>query len=297
MPEIKRILATTDFSSRAELALERAARLAAGQAGELHLLHVIGSLPLEAIRHFLTDTPLETEQKLVNWARAELQRDADELSKKYAITVHTQARIGRVHRQICEYAKAAEVDLIVLGAQGENFVQALFLGTTVSKVLDEARPPVLIVREPSPGDYRQVLVPVDFSASSVQALDTALKLAAGAEIHVLHAFEVPFEGQMHYAGVSEDTIRHYRAEAQEAARQNMRRFLRNALGEKSAAAIPLVTRGYAPAVIREQARTLGADLIVMGKHGAAGLDEVLLGSVTRHVLHETGCDLLVVGLT
>jgi nucleotide-binding universal stress UspA family protein len=48
-----------------------------------------------------------------------------------------------------------------------------------------------------------------------------------------------------------------------------------------------------PASIRELAGEMRPELIVMGKHGQTKLEELLLGSVTRHVLFETRCDMLV----
>jgi nucleotide-binding universal stress UspA family protein len=37
-----------------------------------------------------------------------------------------------------------------------------------------------------------------------------------------------------------------------------------------------------------------ADLIVVGKHGTHFAEELLLGSVTKHVLAESQCDVMVV---
>jgi universal stress protein E len=47
-------------------------------------------------------------------------------------------------------------------------------------------------------------------------------------------------------------------------------------------------------MIREKAQALDIDLIVIGKRGQTELDEALFGSVTKHVLYETPCDVLVV---
>ncbi|KFB69963.1 MAG: Universal stress protein family protein [Candidatus Accumulibacter vicinus] len=38
-----------------------------------------------------------------------------------------------------------------------------------------------------------------------------------------------------------------------------------------------------------------ADLLVVGKHGSHMADKLLLGSVTKHVLAESQCDVLVIG--
>lgn len=51
--------------------------------------------------------------------------------------------------------------------------------------------------------------------------------------------------------------------------------------------------GHPAAGIRELAEEMRPDLIVMGKHGQSEIEELLLGSVTKHVLFETHCDLLV----
>jgi nucleotide-binding universal stress UspA family protein len=57
---------------------------------------------------------------------------------------------------------------------------------------------------------------------------------------------------------------------------------------------PLIDHGPPPAVISEKTRTLDIDLIVIGKRGETELDDTLLGSVTKHVLYETICDVLIV---
>ncbi|MND54477.1 Universal stress protein family protein [compost metagenome] len=45
--------------------------------------------------------------------------------------------------------------------------------------------------------------------------------------------------------------------------------------------------------IVEQEQELECDLIVVGKQGASALEELLVGSVTKHVLNESQCDVLV----
>ena len=45
-------------------------------------------------------------------------------------------------------------------------------------------------------------------------------------------------------------------------------------------------------IVMEQ--EVDADLIVVGKHGSHIAEELLLGSVTKHVLAESQCDVLVI---
>lgn len=99
---------------------------------------------------------------------------------------------------------------------------------------------------------------------------------------------------MHYAGVSDETIQSYRATAHEQANQAMRQFV-SAAGASAGSVPPVVVLGYAPTVIREKSDVLEPDLIVMGKHGQSGWEDMLLGSVTKHVILDATCDVLVVG--
>ena len=55
-----------------------------------------------------------------------------------------------------------------------------------------------------------------------------------------------------------------------------------------------VERGGVSRVILAKEEELSADLIVIGKHGRSMVEEWLLGSVTRHVLAGSKCDVLVV---
>lgn len=286
-----KIVVATDFSRRAERALFRAAQLAVRHGAALSLLHVIPTLPLEAFKRLLFETPLETEQRLHQLARAKLAALADKVRARYGVTADLHLGVGRVYAEINRHARESGADLVVIGAHGEHFLRDVFLGTTVSKVLDHGRLPLLIVRSGRFEPYCRVLVPVDFSRPSRLALESAMGLAEPEAVYALHAYEVPFDSQMRYAGVSEETMQRYRAQALDEARRQMEAFLAEA---GAGAAARVIEQGYAPAVIRDRARALGADLIVIGKRGETELDEELLGSVTKHVLYETGCDLLVV---
>jgi len=53
--------------------------------------------------------------------------------------------------------------------------------------------------------------------------------------------------------------------------------------------------GAATLRILEQEQTIDADLIVIGKHGRSVMEELLLGSVTKHVLAHSSSDVLIAG--
>ena len=295
MNHLNTLLVATDLSWYARRAEARAAMLARELGSEsLDLLHVIGNLALESLRHLATQTSQETEQRLLDSARKQMNEAARNLAEKHGIPVTTTLAIGRAHVDIVRHAESIDAGMVVLGAHGGSFLRELFLGSTAEKVLRKHSRPVLIVKREPQGPYQRVLVPVDFSEASRLALELALRIAPHAYITVLHAFEVPFEGKMHYAGVSDESIQSYRATAREQANQAMRQFV-SASGASAGVVSPIVEFGYAPTVIREKADALESDLIVMGKHGQSGWEDLLLGSVTKHVILDAGCDVLVVG--
>jgi universal stress protein A len=130
---------------------------------------------------------------------------------------------------------------------------------------------------------QHILCPVDFSETSDKALKYAERLAAasGAEVIVLHAFELP--ASYDYPGQTRPI--------DPAVRDQL---------EKLHPALPNVTfrhklhAGPAGDVICWLAEDEKCDLIVMGTHGRTGLKHLLLGSVAEHVLRHARQPVLVV---
>jgi nucleotide-binding universal stress UspA family protein len=141
--------------------------------------------------------------------------------------------------------------------------------------------------------FKHILLPTDGSAPSLRAVEKGADLARqlGADVTVMTAIEhVP-------AGVMGSP---YRPEAQQHADA-----AHTAAVERLEAAEDVVrVRGVRchRVLTREQpvyqgvisaAAAAGADLIVMGTHGASGLERLLLGSQTQRVLAHTQIPVLV----
>ena len=294
MLTMKRIAVGTDLSWYANRAETRAAMLAHELGGaELDLVHVIGSLALESLRHLLIQPPEQTERRLIDSAKEKIAGIAHRLAEKHGIPVTPILEIGRAHSEIARHAEAIDAGLVVLGAHGGSFVHELFLGSTADKVLRKLSCPVLIVKREPQAPYQRILVPVDFSEPSRRAMEFALRIAPHAHITVLHAFEVPYEAKLRFSGASDEAILTYRAEAEAQADRGMQQFISTS-GATASPLSDIVEFGPAPAVIRAKAEVLEPDLIVMGKHGQSGWEEMLLGSVTKQVILDASCDVLVV---
>ena len=292
MNQLRRILATTDLSAPARHAAERAALVSQETAAQLDLLHVANLAPLERLRQLMGSSGAELETRVLDAARSKLVDLASLIHQRFGVVANPRVVAGALLAELAREADALAAGLLVCGAKGESVIRHFVLGTTAQRVLSTTRCPVLVVKQPPHEPYRRLLVPVDFSPSSLRAIRHARSIAPGAELVLLHIFDVPFEGKLRYASVDDEVIHHYRIVAKQEATQKLQ-ALRDQAGLPVVGTSLLVLHGDPTFRIIEQEQECDCDLIVVGKHGESVLEELLLGSVTKHVLAESQGDVLV----
>lgn len=290
MKTMTSVVAATDFSDAAGHAAERGAIVAKEQQARLDLMHVISGSSLSSLSK-LFQVSADVEARLIGDARRLLDETIADIGKATSVRASASVKTGRVLGEILLASETA--DLLVLGAHGLNPLRDLILGTTAERVLRTCKRPVLIVKRPPRGVYERVIVPVDFSSYSAPALKTARQIAHNARITILHAFRVPFEGKLQIADASDETIRNYCEMERREAEKKIEELTRGS-GDDAHRISLTVVRGDVSRVIFAKEEELSADLIVIGKHGQSMVKELLLGSVTHHVLAGSKCDVLVV---
>lgn len=141
--------------------------------------------------------------------------------------------------------------------------------------------------------FDKILVPVDFSKCSGEALDYALSLAKalGASVEVLHAYEIPAfvppESVVVLGEVEASLAQH----AEREAKQQLAAFL----AEHAAGELPWRVQLGPPALaVLERLEAGDVDLVVMGTHGRTGLSRWVMGSTAEKVLRGTPCPVLTV---
>lgn len=290
-PRLRHIMVATDFSSAAGTAADRAAQQAAQHQASLSLAHVISSDWIEDLRAWLSDSAL-WQEKLSAQAQAALDDEASRLGLASGAPVKPLLLQGRPVAALAEAVIDQDVDLLAVGARGTNPLHHLLVGTTAERLLRKVTCPLLVVRHPPHQAYQRVLVPLDFSPWSARAVALARQVAPDAVLVLTHSFTIPFEEKLRFAGVDDATLGHYREMARDASRQQMEAFVTAHSLSPDRYRLSL-TEGDAPQHILTQARERGCDLIVIGKHGRQAAEELLLGSVTKHVVSEAECDVLV----
>lgn len=288
----QRLLVATDFSPAATLAGQRAARIAQPHGGQLRLQHVMSNSLMDDLRTWLT--PGQPWQERVHQqAAAALKTQAGELKHAHGeALIETHLSDGPPVQVITAAAHDWPADLLVVGARGDNPLHHLLIGTTAERLLSKTDRPLLVVRNAPENDYQRVLVPMDFSPWSEVAIPLARAVAPGAHLVLMHSFSIPFEEKLRFAGVDDDTLDHYRERARQDASDHLHALIDRHSLQPQDFTLSL-TEGDAPAHILRVAAERECDLIVIGKHGRQVAEELLLGSVTRHVLAEAHCDVLV----
>ncbi|KWT82843.1 MULTISPECIES: universal stress protein [unclassified Variovorax] len=291
MTDLAPILAATDFSTPARHAADRAARLAHENGAALTLMHVLPGGALQELRRWLG-----ADHAMEHQLHDDAQRQLDMLIADLQTHRHVAARAvnasGSVVDEITREAEVLDAAMLVLGARGAGFLRRSVLGSTSERLLRRTVRPLLVVRQRPHEPYRRVLVALDFSPWSAQSVSLARRVAPHGRLLLFHACQVPFEEKLRFAGVDAATIDHYRTRTHADATQRLH-ALAAASGLKPGHWEPCIVEGDASQRIVEHEQDKDCDLVVLGKHGQSAAEDLLLGSVSKHVLAEGSADVLV----
>jgi universal stress protein E len=290
MNKVKNIVVAIDFSDCSRSALEQAVRLSKWNNARLHALHAIEYLTLGDAA-WATHIPQEkleqdavagAKQTLCHWLRQV------EAPTETGVLVDLGAPIDCVLRR----AREIKADLLVLGVTGSSMIP-MGAGTLATKCLRKVPAKVMLVHERQTGPFRQIVVGVDFSDQSREAVAQALRVADqdGAEVCFLHVFTGSWGRHALLPDASE-------VDESKAAQylRGLELRLREFVGETGKRAVRFAVteaanHGHG---IAEYARRVYANLVVLGTKGRSNLGYVLLGSTVERLLREIPCSALVV---
>lgn len=194
MKTYRTILVATDFSGRADAALEAGLELARREPrSKLVLAHVLDtSLGSAALPYDLTgESALLREGEAMDAARAHLRETATSIQD---VDVEVMVRRGHPAKELARAATATGADLVVIATQGLGAVKRAILGSVTTSLLGYTSVPVLVVGERRPiGRLEKVLAAVDLSPVSPHVLSQALAMAELSEggVRVASVFDEP----------------------------------------------------------------------------------------------------------
>jgi len=157
IPQIKKILYTTDLSKNSSYAFLFATDMANRHDATIVILHAVESFPayINAYAGGITvDFKQEEQGKIIEEIKKHLQefcKKAEAQVGPPCVSLVSKILVPRGHppEEILNAANEEDCDVIILGTHGKGFLAHAFLGSVSSAVLHRTRKPVFIIPLPS----------------------------------------------------------------------------------------------------------------------------------------------------
>ena len=293
-----KLLAAIDSSPFSQQVLDEIARRPWPAETTVCILHVIdwAQLPSSA----------SLSQMLKQSASLLVESAAKRLCK---VGLHTTTKIMEGHPRIAvpDYAKKCRADFVLVGSHGASGFVRFLLGSVAQAALRRSPCSVEIVRGPA-GDSAggssamKILLATDGSECSMAAVRSIAgrPWPAASQVRAISVVPliVPFGetipiGPVYYphSDVIEKLQKEARGQFEEAVARAHQILSEAQITVIETECLPL---GDARAVILDEAKAWGADLIVVGSHGYHGIDKLMLGSVSESVAIHAHCSVEVI---
>jgi nucleotide-binding universal stress UspA family protein len=292
--EIANILCPTDFSDTSVHAVDLATMIASWYKARIIGLHVVSAAV--AVPEFSLPRGSVDELALRSALAARFSG-----ASRAGVGVDAFLEVGSPAALILDKAASLAADMIVMGTHGTSGFQHLVLGSVTERVLRRAACPVLTVpprAQATRVPFGRLLCAIDFSESSMAALQCALSLAeeSDARLTMLHVLDWPWEEPppprleelpMEQAAA----LGEYRRYREKMALTRLNTLAPDSL-RLSHRPVTRLSNGKPYAQILDVANEEGSDLIVIGVHGRNPFDMMVFGSTTNQVVRRATCPVL-----
>jgi nucleotide-binding universal stress UspA family protein len=296
MDRLHNVVVGVDFSACSIDALAQAKRIAAWNRARMRAVHVIDTVAMLDLQEALSMVAVQIQDGLVEDARA--QWDALAATHAWIQDIPFEAvvtnAVSELARRVGPAFGGPDGALLVLGVHGRG--KSGGAGAVASGCVRHAPSSVLLTREGKPGRFGHVVACVDFSPTSREAVDQAIRVAAqdSSILHVVHVHTVPRSlfGFTTRVEPSADVAARHRNDV----RERLHAFC-DGLGHAtvwSNARFVVVDHVSHARGILDYAKGVDAELVVLGVRGRSNLRDILLGSTAERVVRESPCAVLTV---
>ncbi|MEU4223117.1 universal stress protein [Nonomuraea sp. NPDC026600] len=246
-----------------------------------------GVFVVEGWPHEVPQIPApEWDEALIENARKVLA-EAEEIARGRQPTVEVGTELIRGTPAAALREQAGDATELVVGSRGLGGFAGAVLGSVSTNVAGQVPVPVVVVRPGPAAVHGEIVVGLDGSPACEPALAYAFRQAElrGSTLRAVYAWSLPFAFA---AGFSCDF---------EALRETNQRVADDQLAswrEKYPQVKVITDVRCAHPVKTLAAAGDRADLLVIGSHGRSAIRSIVLGSVSRGVLHHAQCAVAVV---
>ncbi len=291
MKGVPPVVAGIDFSASSPMVLCHAAKIAAATGAGVVAAHVIAA---GSIREWerAADREAQTDERVTEITERLKAMMAENCS---GVPNECDVRVGSPPATLDRILTDHRADLLVLGAHD---LTKRRLGTVAAACARSAPTDVLILRDWQGHDFRRIAACVDFSASSSAGLDRAITLAEAHEaaleiIHVIYPPDHDPWGRVMDQPLDAETD--YGQRVRERASAAMDEFLQPHAARlaKVIFTVHFIESVSPSAAITAHLEAGDIDLVVTGSHAGSRIEDLVLGSNTERLLHDSNGSVLV----
>lgn len=297
-PGFRGILVPLDGSELAEQALPVGASLARKAGATLHLVSVHEPMPVTPMPPEMPALPFDLEEGV----RAELAEYLESVAAvaRAGLTtpVTTSVPTGPAAVALCDYVESQPVDLVVMTTHGRGGLSRWWLGSVADRMLRRLEVPALLLHPrdlPQPTEFPRIVVALDGEIEEpVMTAALALADSTPATRYILTRVVEPGIPVLTALAARPAHLPPLWTERRAVEARSYLARLADQLRTcgRDVTSQVLVGRGVAAQVL-ELAGAFGADCVVVGTHGARGMERVLLGSVADKIVRGAEVPVLV----
>ncbi len=280
------ILAAVGQLPQDHAVLARAFEVSTARKCELTVVHVL-DLPGQKSE---IDNPDTLVGQAAFAARDRIEVALAELGAK-AGQFEVRIDFGAPALQLIELCKELSPEVIVMRSHQKKRIVERLLGSTTDRVVAAGPVPVLVLKQPADMGYVRAVVATNGTDDSLGALRFVEGLLPDIKLHLVQAVEITpqLEEAMLRIGTGQKGLTAHRNDLTRAAKAHLQALV----VETGNAVTSEVLRGDPANVLTRVTRRQDVDLIVLGPGRTGLIRRAFVGSVTRRLLRDAACDVLV----
>lgn len=276
---MNQIIVPIDFSDTSFYAVKVAQQIAEKKGVEVHLVHVI-----EPIHSYVAIgdgmyVDSSAEQRYLDTLEEQAKNKLGEFIQKQTNTITFSIEIGSYMDKIKEYAKKETSELLVIGTEGAEGLEDVFVGSNTERVIRVSPIPVLAVKmTQEPFEIRNIVFASNLAEAQIEVLQNIKKL------------QELFDAELHIFFVNTPADFYNTSKFNE--RKNV--FIEKLNLEKTS--FTLYCDLTEEQGILAFAKEKKADIIAMTTHQRRGLSHLLSGSIAEDIVNHAEQAVLTYGL-